>query len=70
MSRRPEIVRSKSLDLPTRPPLSNEEATRAFLALCGSWDDARSAREIAADIRRQRRPGKRLSRIRDNMKAL
>jgi len=36
---------------------SAEEATRAFLALCGSWEDNRSARKIAATIRKSRRPG-------------
>jgi len=34
---------------------SAEDATRAFLALCGSWKDDRSAREIAASIRKSRR---------------
>jgi plasmid stability protein len=38
---------------------SAEDATRAFLALCGSWKDDRSAREIAASIRKSRRSGRR-----------
>ncbi len=38
---------------------SAEEATRAFLALCGSWEDNRTAREIAAGIRKSRRSGRR-----------
>lgn len=38
---------------------SAEDATRDFLALCGSWRDDRSAREIAASIRKSRRSGRR-----------
>jgi hypothetical protein len=38
---------------------SAEEATGAFLALCGSWKDDRSARQIAAGIRKSRRSGRR-----------
>ncbi len=38
---------------------SAEEATRGFLALCGSWEDHRSARKIAATIRESRRSGRR-----------
>jgi hypothetical protein len=34
---------------------SADDATRAFLALCGSWKDDRSAREIAASVRKGRR---------------
>lgn len=39
-------------DFLARPSGSAEEATRAFLALAGSWEDTRSARQIARDIRR------------------
>jgi plasmid stability protein len=42
-------------DFLARPDGSAEESTRAFLALCGSWNDARTARAIAEDIRRSRR---------------
>jgi plasmid stability protein len=38
---------------------SAEEATRAFLALCGSWEDPRTARAIATGIRKGRRSGRR-----------
>ncbi len=38
---------------------SSQEATRAFLALCGSWKDRRSARQIANDLRKSRRRGPR-----------
>lgn len=31
---------------------SAEEATMAFLTLCGSWEDSRTARAIAAGIRK------------------
>ena len=31
-----------------------EDATRAFLSLAGSWEDTRSARQIAQDIRKRR----------------
>lgn len=37
-----------------RPVESPEEATRAFLALTGSWPDDRSAKAIATDIRKSR----------------
>ena len=36
------------------------EATEQFLALAGSWEDPRTARQIAADLRKQRRSGRRL----------
>jgi len=44
-----------------RPSGSAEEATRAFLALSGSWEDKRSARQVAQHIRKRRRSGKRFS---------
>ena len=44
---------------------SAEEATRSFLALCGSWEDPRSARAIAVAVRKSRRSGKRFKGIRD-----
>ena len=34
---------------------SSREATEAFLALTGSWQDERSAAEIARDLRKSRR---------------
>ena len=49
-------------DFLAHPGGSAEEATRAFLALCGSWNDTRTAREIARSIRTRRRGGKRFSR--------
>jgi len=36
---------------------SAEETTTAFLELCGTWIDDRSAKEIAEDIRRTRKSG-------------
>ena len=36
---------------------SAEETTSALLELCGTWNDARSARRIASDIRRARKSG-------------
>ena len=36
---------------------SAEETTTAFLELCGTWNDDRSAKEIAEDIRRARKSG-------------
>jgi plasmid stability protein len=36
---------------------SAEETTTAFLELCGTWIDDRSAKEIAEDIRRERKSG-------------
>jgi plasmid stability protein len=44
---------------------SVEEATHGFLALCGSWEDPRSARAIAAAIRKSRRSGRRFKGSRD-----
>jgi hypothetical protein len=44
---------------------SAEEATRAFLSLCGSWKDDRSAREIAVSIRKSRRSGRRFKGVDD-----
>ncbi len=41
------------------PGGSAEEATRAFLELSGSWEDERSSHQIALDIRRSRRTGRR-----------
>jgi hypothetical protein len=41
-------------DFLARPSGSGEEATRAFLSLAGSWEDTRSARQIAQDIRKRR----------------
>ena len=38
---------------------SAEETTAAFLKLCGTWNDGRSAKEIVDDIRRARRSGRR-----------
>jgi hypothetical protein len=46
-------------DFLARPGGSAEEATSAFLALCGSWEDKGSARQIAQDIRKGRRTGRR-----------
>lgn len=46
-------------DFLVRPSGSAEEATRAFLALAGSWEDTRSDRQIARDIRKRRRATKR-----------
>ena len=44
---------------------SAEEATRGFLTLCGSWEDPRSTRTIAAAIRKSRRSGRRFEGGRD-----
>ena len=41
---------------PTSDP---REATRQLLALAGSWQDNRSARQIAADLRKSRRSRRR-----------
>ena len=42
-----------------RPQSSARIATEEFLALAGSWEDDRPATEIAKDIRRSRRTGRR-----------
>ena len=36
---------------------SAHETTTAFLELCGTWNDDRSAREIADDVKRARKSG-------------
>ena len=46
-------------DFLARPGGSARDATEAFLALAGTWEDDRSAREIARDLRRKRRSGRR-----------
>ena len=38
---------------------SAEKTTIALLELCGTWNDNQSAKEIAEDIRRSRRSGRR-----------
>lgn len=38
---------------------SHRQATDELLALAGSWEDSRSAKDIAAAIRRSRRSGRR-----------
>ena len=47
----------------SRPGGSPADATEAFLALAGTWQDTRSARAIAADIKRSRRNRKRGSTV-------
>ncbi len=37
-----------------RKSMSHREATMEFLALAGTWDDERTAKEIADDIRESR----------------
>ena len=48
-------------DFLARPAPSAEEATRAFLALAGSWEDRRPARAIAESLRQGRRAGRRFA---------
>ncbi len=42
-----------------RPPQDPTEATRAAIELAGSWQDERSAEQIASDVRGSRRSGRR-----------
>ncbi len=44
---------------------SARNATMEFLELAGSWEDDRSGSEIAKDIRRSRRTGRRFGAGRD-----
>ena len=44
-----------------RPRHDPREATRAFLELCGSWVDAKPAKEIANSIRKTRRSRRRFT---------
>ena len=46
-------------DFLSRPGNDSESATEAFLALAGSWADERSAKEIAKELRLDRRSGRR-----------
>jgi hypothetical protein len=48
-----------------RPRHDAKTATQALLELAGSWVDPRSAREIAASIRKARRSRKPISRAQD-----
>ena len=43
----------------SRSPSDQRAATASALELAGSWDDDRSAGQIAADLRKARRSGKR-----------
>ena len=43
----------------SRPPRDPAEATRAALELAGTWRDDRSAKQVASDIRKARRTGRR-----------
>ncbi len=52
-------------DFLARPGGSAEEATHAFLELCGSWEDMRSSRQIAQDIRKSRRTSRRFRGVAD-----
>lgn len=49
----------------SRPGRDPGEATRALLELSGSWQDDRSARQIATDVRKARRTGRRFRKRRD-----
>lgn len=42
-----------------RPPCDPREATGELLALAGSWQDERSAQQIASDLRKSRRSRRR-----------
>jgi plasmid stability protein len=44
-----------------RPPRDPREATHAMLELVGSWRDDRTARRIAAELRKSRRGGRRFA---------
>ncbi len=44
-----------------RRPDEPQEATRAMLELAGSWQDHRTARQIASDLRKSRRSGRRFA---------
>ena len=46
------------------PKPDAREATRAFLELAGSWEDDRSAKELARDLRKARRSGRRIGKNR------
>ncbi len=48
-----------------RPPRDLREATCAVLELAGTWQDDRTARQIASDLRRARRSGRRFGKDRD-----
>jgi len=49
----------------SRPAPDPREATRALLEMAGSWQDKRTPRQIAADIRKSRRTSPRLRRGKD-----
>lgn len=45
------------------PVARHESATHAFLELCGTWSDERTAKEIAEEIRGDRRTTHRIQEI-------
>lgn len=49
----------------SRPAKDARQTTQALLELAGTWQDDRSARQIAADIRKARRSGRRFRKDRD-----
>lgn len=48
-----------------RPARDSRQTTQALLELAGTWQDDRSAKQIAADIRKARRTGRRFRKDRD-----
>lgn len=54
-------IRKALSESPSTP--SDGDATQAFLAKCGGWDDVRSPDEIVADIRAARTASDRGGRI-------
>jgi plasmid stability protein len=45
------------------PAARHENATHAFLELCGTWSDERTAKEIVEEIRKDRRATHRFQEI-------
>jgi plasmid stability protein len=48
-------------DFLAHPAKSSRDTTHAFLELAGSWEDDRPAQEIACEIRKNRRTGRRFA---------
>ena len=49
----------------SRPTQDPAQATRTALELAGSWQDERTAAQIASDLRKARRSGRRFRKDRD-----
>lgn len=50
-------------DYLARPNVSARKATEEFLAICGTWEDDKTAEEMIKEIRQSRRSGRRFNKV-------